>query len=146
MIGKGGRVAAHRLPVQPRRSKQLGMRFLAAATLATLLAACTTSPRTQPQPAAPVIAAPQPVRQQGSLIGLTTHELGARFGQPVFQVREGPGLKLQWATRSCVLDAFLYPPGGAASGTLRVTYVDARRPSGDPTDPAGCIATLQRVG
>ena len=93
----------------------------------------------QPAPVStPTITRPA---QRGDLIGLTTQELGERLGAPGFQVREGPGVKLQWAGASCVLDAFLYPAPG--TNVLRVTWVDARRPSGDPTDRAGCLAALE---
>lgn len=115
------------------------MRFLAPAILALVLAACTTTPKVEQ--ARPVPVTPQPVRQTGGLIGLTVDELGARFGQPGFQVREGSGLKLQWSSSACVLDAYLYPPP-SGGGVHRVTYVDARRPSGDPTAQASCIAAL----
>jgi hypothetical protein len=119
------------------------MRFLAPAYAAALLAACTTTPKVEQ--ARPTPVTPQPVRQTGGLVGLTVDELGARFGQPSFQVREGTALKLQWAAPSCVLDAFLYPPA-SGSGALRVTYVEARRPTGDPTDQLGCIAALDAAG
>lgn len=120
------------------------MRLLATAALSLALAACATRPPTpveQPRPT------PQPaqVRPSGDLIGLSISELGQRFGQPTFQVREGPGLKLQWSGGGCVLDAFLYPPT-TGPGLERVTYVDARRPSGDPTDQSACIAALDRAG
>lgn len=119
------------------------MRFLAPAALAAVLAACTTAPPVQQ--ARPVPTSPQPVRQTGGLIGLTVDELGARFGQPGFQVREGTGLKLQWAAPSCVLDTYLYPPP-SGSGVVRVTYVDARRPSGEATDQSACIAAIDAAG
>jgi hypothetical protein len=118
------------------------MRFVLAASAVLLLAACTTAPPVQQARPAPVT--PQPVRQTGGLIGLSIEELGARFGQPSFQVREGAGLKLQWSVPACVLDTFLYPP--AAGGAHRVTYVEARRPSGDPTDQSGCIAAIEAAG
>jgi hypothetical protein len=140
---KAARLAATGLPVQPQGPKQRRMRLLAPAFAAALLAACTTTPKVEQ--ANPASAAPQPVRQTGGLVGLTVDELGARFGQPSFQVREGAGLKLQWAAPSCVLDAFLYPPV-SGSGPLRVTYVEARRPSGDPTDQLGCITAIDAAG
>ena len=105
---------------------------------ALLVAACATTPQPAPMPVNPV--APQP-RQSGTLIGLTASELLGRFGQPTFQVREGPGIKLQWARAGCVLDAYLYPPAGS-SGAERVTHVDTRRPSGDDVPQAGCVAAL----
>ena len=119
------------------------MRLLALAALSLALAACATRPQApveQPRPT------PQPpVRVSGDLIGLTVNELGQRFGQPAFQVREGPGLKLQWSGGGCVLDAYLYTPVDGR-GVERVTYVDTRRPSGDPTDQAACIAAIDAAG
>ena len=75
--------------------------------LVMVLAACSTIPKTTP---IPVATKPSP-RPNGELVGLTVHELGQRFGQPQFQVQEGPGTKLQWAGGGCVLDVYLYPPG-----------------------------------
>jgi hypothetical protein len=105
-----------------------------------LLAAC--APRvTQPAPA----PAPTPVVRppSGVLIGLTASELGARFGQPTFQVREGGGTKLQWSENGCVLDAYLYPPEGGR-GVDRVMHVDARNPSGVDLNIDTCLALLAR--
>ena len=50
-------------------------------------------------------------------------ELVGHFGNPALQVREGTSLKLQFRGRSCVLDAYLYPP---EQHVLRVTHVDTR--------------------
>ncbi|MFC7535969.1 hypothetical protein ACFQPG_01145 [Sphingomonas sp. GCM10030256] len=118
------------------------MRILLSTASALLLAACAT----KTPPPAPVRPTPpvQPV-QTGNLIGLSVQELGARFGAPSFQVREGPGLKLQWAGSACVLDAYLYPPASGA-GLERVTYVEARRTTGDPTDQAACVAAIDAAG
>jgi len=115
------------------------MRILLPAAAALTLAACATAPQ---QPAVPVPASrPQPQSvQRGDLIGFTVDELGGRFGAPMFQVREGAGLKLQWSGPACVLDTFLYPAPG--TNVMRVTYVDARRLSGDPADRSGCIAAV----
>lgn len=71
---------------------------------------------------------------------MTASELAQRFGRPAIQVREGPGIKLQFRG-ACVLDAYLYPPDDGR-GPERVTHVDARLPSGVETDQAGCIRSL----
>jgi len=75
---------------------------------------------------------------------MTTGELIQRFGQPALQIREGPGLKLQFRGPACVLDAYLYAPvqGG---GPERVTHVDTRLSNGNDTDQAACIASLARA-
>jgi hypothetical protein len=85
-----------------------------------------------------VVPPAQPRAQQ--LIGLTTSELVGHFGNPALQVREGTSLKLQFRSRTCVLDAYLYP---SRDGALRVTYVDTRTPSGVDTNQAACISALE---
>lgn len=102
------------------------------------IAACVRAP--QPQTAGP---APEPVQPQvrTQLAGLTAAELMDRFGRPALQVREGPGLKLQFRG-GCVLDAYLYPPQNGG-GTERVTHVDARLPSGADIETERCITSLQ---
>jgi len=116
------------------------MRRLALAST-LVLAACAT------RPMEPVVQAPAPVtaRQpqvRGAIVGLTASELVGHFGSPALQVREGVGLKLQFRSTRCVLDAYLYPPE-SGSGVQRVTYVDTRLPSGVATDQAACISALE---
>ena len=111
------------------------MRKLALAST-LLLAGCATRPQ-QPTPEIPP-AAELPRAARG-LLGLTPTELVDHFGKPALQVREGTSLKLQFRSRLCVLDAFLYP----RANELRVTYVDVRTPMGNATDQAACISTLE---
>ncbi len=77
----------------------------------------------------------------GSLVGMSAGELIQRMGQPALQVREGPGLKLQWRGRSCVLDAYLYLQGNIE----RVAHVDTRLANGNDTSQPACIASLTRT-
>jgi hypothetical protein len=114
------------------------MRLIFPVAIALALAACATAPR-EPTPAPATPAAV--VRPTGALVGLSASELIGRFGQPALQVREGPGVKLQWAGASCVLDAFLYASSG---GHERATHVEARRPTGDPLDAQSCALALAR--
>jgi len=113
-------------------------RLILASTL--VLAACATRPQ-QPEVEATPVATPQP-QPRGSLVGLTASELVGHFGNPALQVREGVGLKLQFRSNRCILDAYLYPPE-TGSGVQRVTYVETRLPSGVPTPQAACIAVLE---
>ena len=106
--------------------------------LALFLAACATRPQPTPQP---VPVAPQP-QVRSSILGLTAAELVGHFGNPALQIREGQSLKLQFRSRFCVLDAYLYPPDNAA-GPQRVTHVDTRAPSGANSDQAACISALE---
>lgn len=105
---------------------------------ALLVAGCATAPQRPGPPDQP----PPPEQQvRGDLLGLTAGELVQRFGAPALQVREGPGLKLQFRGR-CVLDAYLYPAPGS-QGPERVTHVDTRLPSGVDYDQRSCTALLQ---
>jgi hypothetical protein len=107
--------------------------------LALLAAACSTVPASKPVP----VAVTPTARPSGDLVGLTVHDLGQRFGQPRFQVQEGPGTKLQWAGGGCVLDVYLYPPA-SGQGVTRVTFADARRPSGAEIDVRSCLSLMGR--
>lgn len=107
-----------------------------------LVAGCATRSQQAPIPAPPVVQVqPEP---QNSLTGLTAQELVGRYGTPALQIREGNSLKLQFRGRRCVMDAYLYPSGNA--GTLKVTHVDTRLPSGGDIDQAACIFSLRNPG
>ncbi len=114
------------------------MRFLPLA-LILILAACARAPQTAPPAPGP---GPAP-RPSTLLLGLSASELGERFGQPRLQLREGPGIKLQWADSGCVLDVFLYPPE-SGRGLARVTHAEARAPSGAGMAVETCIGRLER--
>jgi|SRR6476469_14222 len=106
--------------------------------LSLLAAACAPRPQAGTPPPQPVTPAPE---ESTSLTGLTAQELVGRFGTPTLQVREGNSLKLQFRGPRCVMDAYLYPSGG--SGTLKVTHVDTRTPTGGDFDQAACIFALR---
>ena len=114
-------------------------RLILASTL--VLAACATRPQEPVVQAPPAVSRPSP-QVRSSILGLTASELVGHFGNPALQVHEGVGLKLQFRSNSCVLDAYLYPPDSGA-GTQRVTYVDTRLASGVATDQAACISALE---
>lgn len=113
---------------------------------ALVLAGCTTptGPAATTATTAPVSERPANMHQAGleRVMGRTAAELIALFGDADLDGREGQARKLQFVGPACVLDAYLYP---AKSGTEPVvTYIDARRPSGDDIDRASCIAALAR--
>ena len=108
--------------------------------LALFLAACATRP-VQPVAEQPKPVVPAPAKPRG-IVGLSASELVGHFGNPALQVREGVGLKLQFRSSRCVLDAYLYPPE-SGSGVPRVIYVDTRLPSGVAADQAACISALE---
>lgn len=109
--------------------------------LVALLDACAGD---APVARSPSAAPPLPViADQGlaRVMGRDAATVIALLGQPALDLREGPARKLQFRGAACVLDAYLYPtPGGAA----RVTWIDARTPSGADFDRASCIAALVR--
>jgi hypothetical protein len=111
-------------------------KFLVVPTL-VFLAGCAARPAAVPTPAAP---AERPVEESGPLIGMTADDLVRRFGTPALQVREGDSLKLQFRNPQCVLDAYLYPGGGAA---YRVAHIDTRTRALAPVDQAACATSLQ---
>ena len=116
------------------------MRRIVLVAAAVSLAGCMArAPQPEPVKPPPVVEIPQ---VRSNLIGMSAGELIQRMGQPALQVREGPGLKLQFRGRSCILDAYLYPP--AQGGTERVTYVDTRLANGNDTSQPACIASLTR--
>jgi hypothetical protein len=106
-----------------------------------LLAACATAPQQQPTPQAPA-AGPSGL-EPDLLLGLTAAVVVGHFGNPALQVREGNSLKLQFRSRRCVLDAYLYPSGDG-SGAWKVTHVDTRDPAGGDMAQATCIAALEK--
>ena len=115
------------------------MRRIIALSSTLLIAGCASAPQQAPPPQ-PVTA--QQPRESGSLLGLTPQDLVGEFGTPALQIHEGSSLKLQFRGPSCVMDAYLYPSG--AAGTLKVTHVDTRLPSGNDIDQAACVSALRR--
>jgi len=106
-----------------------------------ILAGCAARPEAPVVQAPPVVTA-KPPQVRSVILGLTASELVGHFGNPALQVREGVGLKLQFRSNRCVLDAYLYGPE-SGTGVQRVTYVDTRLPSGVTTDQAACISVLE---
>ncbi|WP_254605227.1 hypothetical protein [Sphingomonas bacterium] len=104
-----------------------------------LLAGCgaTNAPPASIATRAPAFANVGLERVMGQDAGTLTR----LFGQPDADLREGPGRKLQFVGRFCVLDAYLYPKGSAEP---RVTWLDAREPDGSSIDRASCVAALTR--
>ena len=105
-----------------------------------VLSACAARPE-QPVVQSPTVVS-QPPKVRSTILGLTASELVGHFGNPALQVREGVGLKLQFRSNRCVLDAFLYP-SESGGGVQRVTFVDTRLPSGIAADQAACISALE---
>ena len=116
---------------------------LAPLALAAALAACaTTSPTTRPARPVPIPRI-QATAGLDRVLGKTARELTAAFGTPDADVTEGSARKLQFGSRICVLDAYLYPPSNGR-GEPVVTYLDTRQRDGSGIDRASCVAALNR--
>lgn len=116
------------------------MRRILPFAAALLLAGCASRPEQPAQVHTP--AAPVKKELSADLIGASAGDLIRAFGTPALQIREGSGLKLQFRSRACILDAYLYP--SQQGGAEQVTYVDARTSSGSPTDGAQCALSLSQ--
>ena len=81
--------------------------------------------------------------EQNSLVGLTAQELVASSARPRCKFGKAAASKLQFRDPRCVLDAYLYPSGNA--GTLKVTHVDTRLPSGADMPQAACTTALHEA-
>ena len=114
----------------------MSMRRLLVLSGSLLLAACSGRPVAVETPQAPP---PSEEHVRGGIVGMTADDLVHRFGTPALQIREGNSLKLQFRSKLCVLDAYLYPTGNAP---YRVTYVDTRTSSLADADQTSCIASL----
>lgn len=89
---------------------------------------------------------PPPMRSTAGLtgvIGQSARNLTQLFGAPQLDVSEGTGRRMQFASRICVLDAYLYPRA-SGSGEAVVTYIDTRQRDGSTIDRASCVAALNR--
>lgn len=115
---------------------------LASCLALALLTGCGPTERPAATPAPPA-SAPAAAVGLDRVMGHEAPALLALFGQPALDVREGPARKLQFRSSICVLDAYLYPP--ATGGEPKVTWIDARTPTGPDLDRASCIAALARA-
>lgn len=78
-----------------------------------------------------------------SVIGKGARDLTRRFGKARLDLTEGEARKLQFSSRECVLDVFLYPLRDNAAPVA--THVEARqRIGGGDTDRARCIEEVER--
>ncbi|SOB78611.1 hypothetical protein SAMN06297144_0117 [Sphingomonas guangdongensis] len=110
--------------------------------LLALLGACVAA---EAPPATPY-RGPPPPRTYSTLglervMGQTARGLTTLFGAADAEVTEGASRKLQFGSRICVLDAYLYARG---TGEPVVTHVDARQRDGSAIDRASCVAALSR--
>lgn len=84
------------------------------------------------------------MRERGleGIIGQQANVLTRRFGKARIDLVEGDARKLQFVSKACVLDIFLYP---TASGAQPVaTHVEARqRKDGAAMDRQLCIRDLE---
>ncbi|MES2055868.1 MAG: hypothetical protein V4564_08025 [Pseudomonadota bacterium] len=118
-------------------------RLLIVAGLGFSLAGCATTGTPAPArvrpPIVPIPTTTHNVVGLEHVMGQNARGLVALFGRPGADMLEGDARKLQFASGTCVLDAYLYPKGKAEPV---VTHVDARQTDGSPVDRASCVAAL----
>jgi hypothetical protein len=119
------------------------MKVLYALPVLALLGACVAAESPAPTP----YRGPPPPRTYSTVglervMGQTARGLTTLFGAADAEVTEGASRKLQFGSRICVLDAYLYARGG--TGEPVVTHVDARQRDGSAIDRASCVAALSR--
>lgn len=125
------------------------MKYLVLSVLTLSLAACGGGDVRPVTSKAPIerpsnIASGSTINARG-LEGIMGKDVGALkrlFGEPRLDVIEVYGRKLQFAGKSCILDAYLYPDG--KGGSEVVTHVDARRSDGAEVDRTACVNALQQ--
>jgi hypothetical protein len=116
---------------------------------AVALSGCVSGARETPVVVAPspeAFRAPQVMRESGleSVIGEGAAALSRRFGEARIDLKEGDARKLQFVSRGCVLDIYLYPL--ASNSAPVATHVEARRRvGGGETDRADCIEEVERM-
>lgn len=116
---------------------------------ASLVGGCASGARETPVVVAPppeAFRAPQVMRESGleSVIGEGAASLSRRFGEARIDLKEGDARKLQFVSRGCVLDIYLYPL--ASNSAPVATHVEARqRVGGGETDRAECIEEVERM-
>ena len=101
------------------------------------LAACSGNQATAPAP----IPAPSRALDRITLTGMSRSDVTRHFGIPALTVQEGPGTKLQYRGKSCVIDFYLYPPE-SGGGEPRVIHVDARDHDGRDVGKTTCASAL----
>ncbi|WOK38077.1 hypothetical protein [Sphingomonas sp. C3-2] len=109
---------------------------------ALLLAGCAAVPNGGQSTAPSTPSSPMRAEGLEDVLGQDARALTRLFGQPVQDMREFSGRRLQFTNGRCVLDAYLYARREGQEAV--VTHVDARLPDGRDTDRAGCAATLKR--
>lgn len=154
-------------------ARPLISRTLIGAAMASLLAACATTPPELPRgpgpnvPTGPTLTRPTPTPEPPPsappprpiagfrsptiistaglewVIGKDARSLARTFGTPRLDVAEGDARKLQYSGAPCVLDIFLYPLQPGAEPVA--THLEARRASdGVQVSMLDCANALRR--
>jgi hypothetical protein len=93
----------------------------------------STSKRSNPQPAAPILSG-----DTASFIGLGDQELSRTLGQPKQVRKDAPAEVWQYAGADCVVDFYLY----SGETGLAVAYMEARDRTAESTPPDRCVKSL----
>ncbi|MEL6530565.1 MAG: hypothetical protein AAGK01_00040 [Pseudomonadota bacterium] len=114
-------------------------------TTSTRSASSTPRPTVSTTPSPEAFRPPRVMRERGldGVIGAGAASLTARFGAARIDLAEGDARKLQFASKRCVLNVFLYPLEAGSEPVA--THVDARlRAGGAETDRSRCISEIER--
>ena len=101
------------------------------------VAACSGNQASVPGP----VPAPSRELARVTLTGMSRSDVTRYFGIPALTVQEGPGTKLQYRAKACVLDLYLYPPA-SGGGEARVAHIDARDRDGRDVGEIACATSL----
>jgi hypothetical protein len=136
-------LAACQMPQAPLKSANGAA---PAAVQSTAAAQPARAPKATPLAATPAVAhddaiLPTAARLTGDpkeLLGLDHSALRRAFGKPAQMRDELTAQVWQYVTGDCVVDLYLYE----AEGGLKVTYVEARSRTAEPTPTARCLKSL----
>lgn len=106
--------------------------------LCLALAACATQPSPPPQPKLP-LPAPPPVGEPADLLGLSSFQLQALFGNPSFTRKENGAEMWRYDKGGCRTFFFLYP--AATSNAVR--HVETVPRGKNMAADANCLAVLR---
>lgn len=90
----------------------------------------------------PPVPVPHSASGLDRIMGKDARTVMAYLGRPAQDVREDRARKLQFSSKDCILDAYLYPPSDGREPV--VTYVTARVPDGRDAERTSCISALAK--
>lgn len=139
--------ASSRQSAQSERNQAAPNQIVSGQAGTNATAPSATAPKPTPLAATPAVAhgetiLPTAARLTGDpqeLIGLDHGAVRRTLGQPAQVRREFTAQVWQYVTGDCVVDLYLYDDD---AGALKVTYVEARSRTAEPTPTTRCLKSL----